>query len=109
MKTFRDLLEDKDNSEYGLTIYGEALNVSIKKAKFNDLMEINFSGSRILPSLKSVEMLKSEYNDYDYLAIDKIYDKITKKASIDIEKLTKAFEKDLNKIIVSMEKETKKL
>lgn len=108
MKTFRELAEAKDFSEYGLTVDGEALSVSINKAKYNDLMEIEFKGNRVLSKVKSAESLKGEYREEDWNTIDKLYKKLTKKYAGEIEKLVNTFEKELNKVVIDFEKETGK-
>lgn len=110
MKTFKDIVisEDKDSSEYGLTVSGEALTVEIKQAKYNNLMDLTFSGSRMLAKVQSAETLKGEYREEDWNNIDKLYKKLTKKYANDIEKLVNKFETELNKVVIDFEKETGK-
>lgn len=109
MRNFRTIAEERDSSEYGLTVDGEALKLSISKAKHHNLMELTFSGSRLLPSLPSVESLKDEYQEDDWDNIEKMYKKFTEKRSEEIEKIVKKFETDLNNVVIEMQKEMGKL
>lgn len=109
MKKFRAMVEDRDSSEYGFTVSGEALTLSVNKSKHNNLMEISFSGSRILTKLPSVETLKDEYGEQDWDTLEKMYRVFTKKYSAEAEKLLNKFEQDLNKIVIEMQDEVGKL
>ena len=62
-------------------------------------MELSFSGTKTLTKLKSVETIKAQYVEEDWLTIEKLYSKITTEASKDLDKLVSSFEKDLNSII----------
>ena len=62
-------------------------------------MELSFSGTKTLTKLKSVETIKAQYVEEDWLTIEKLYSKITTEASKDLDKLVSSFEKDLNLII----------
>lgn len=106
---FKNFLnEDRDSDFNGLRVNGQVISVSIQKAKFNDLMEMKVEGSYPLTRLKSAEALKSEYEEKDWIQLEKIWAKMAESKSKDIEKLVKKFESDLNKIVVEMEKDISK-
>ena len=106
---FKEFLTEDSHSDYnGVTIFGDLMTLSIKQ-DYNDKLRLKIEAEAPLYRIKSVEDIKSEYQEKDWIEIEKIYEKIFNKESKDIEKLVKNFEKDLNKIIKSIEKETGKL
>lgn len=112
MKTFKDLAVNEsvttDSSEFGFRVYGEVLTVQLNQHTASNLMDLTFSGTRTLPRVKSVENIKAEYREEDWINIEKLYSKMNKKYGKEAEKLVKDFEAKLNKIVVEMEKETSK-
>jgi len=112
MKNFKEIafpiLEGVDIDENGIIVDGDTLQVRIHKAKYNNLMEIVFSGNTIISHFKSNEAVKDEYADKDHDKIDKMYLSMFKKFTPDVVKLVKRFEKDLNSIVLAMEKDTHK-
>lgn len=105
---FNRMTEGHSATYHGIYVDGTVLDVNIEKAEFTNLMKIEFSGSKTLTGLKSVESLKSEYQESDWGKLEKYWENLAKKKSVEIDKLVKKFEKDLNSIIVSMEKDLSK-
>lgn len=106
--SFKSIFEERDSSEYGLYASGDVISVYIKQAKFNNLMELEITGKKTLPKLKSSETTKNTYREEDWGNIEKLYKKLFEKQSGEVEKLVKKFEKDLFSIIQDIEKETNK-
>jgi len=107
--TQEEVITEEVISDYnGLTVYGDLITLSLNKAKYNNLMEIEVSGKFTLSNLKSAERLKSEYSEEDWDTIEKIWNRLSEKYGNKIEKQIKKFEQDLNNTIIDMEKELEK-
>lgn len=107
--TFIDYItESRKTDEYGIIINGELLDVSLKMSK-NNLIQINVNGKRTLPELKSIEILKKEYEETSYKELEKFWSTLSEKNAKLIENLVTNFEKNLNDIIINMQKEVNKL
>jgi len=100
---------DISSDEIGITGYGDIVSVFIKKAKYNDLMELEVKGSKILPKIKSLESLLGQYKEDDWNTLEKIYKKYTAEASSDVAKAITEFEKNLAKAFKILEVRTGKL
>jgi hypothetical protein len=104
--TFRNILNETYDSSYtGLDAYGDLFNISIAQSKNNNLMEIVVQGRQTLSSIKSAETLKSEYQEKDWITIEKLWAKMAHKRGKEIDTLLHKFEKDLNKVVVQMQKD----
>ncbi len=112
---FREIFEavlneriEADGNYNGLSVFGELVNVFIEKEANNNLMGFRVSGSSLLPKIKSVEATKDEYDEKDWLEIEKQYTEIMKKASSEIAQALSVFEKSLKTTIKKLEKTTNK-
>lgn len=104
-----ELVTEEVQSDFnGLTVYGDLITLDVRRAKFNNLMEILIKGNFTLSNLKSAERLKDEYREEDWDTIEKIWSKLSAKYGSKIEKQIKKFEQDLNNTIIDMEKELDK-
>ena len=93
----------------GLSVYGDILDVRLKQAKHNELMEFDISGSFSVASrVKSLESLLGQYDEKDWPTLEKEYKKATTKAAKYIEEAVKQFEKHMELAVKSMEKDLKK-
>jgi len=97
------------SDEVGITGYGDIVSVFIKKAKHNDLMEVEVQGNKTLPKIKSLETLLGQYKEDDWVTLEKIYKKYTAEASSEVAKAITEFEKSLAKAFKILEVRTGKL
>lgn len=108
---FKQILTEKiegDSDYNGIRVYGDVVNVSIKKADNNNTTELKVDGSKTLSKVQSAEKTKGEYLEDDWLTIEKQYESIMEKSQADIEKAVSIFEKSLAKIAKDLEKATSK-
>ena len=107
-KDFVNINEEKWSDYNGMTVMGQFVKIKLEKAKYNNLMELKIEGNMPLIRLKSAESIKDDYNEKDWVKIEKIWAEMTKRESARLEKVVDTFEKELNKIVIDMEKEMSK-
>ncbi len=98
---------DKSSSENGFKVYGDVLSVELYKAKHNETMNLEYTGSKMIQGLKSAETLKGEYQAKDWSQIEKLFKNLNKSYCNETAVLVKKFETDMNKIIDKFEKKLK--
>ena len=111
MKKFKEFLnkniEESIDSDYnGVSVNGDYILSSIEKNPNNDLMKFTISGEKLLTKVKSIEKLKSEYDEDDWIELEKQYKEVMKAVGKDLEKVIRSTEKYINQIISKLEKST---
>jgi len=104
---FEQALTEKvevDSNDWGFSADGEYVRVSVNKAKYNDLTELTIKGTRILGKIKSSEYVKGQYQEKDWVTIEKFYAKEMEQASKEVAKAVAIFEKSLEKTFKNLEK-----